>query len=104
MSSDRRKGIVRHLTEEDLDRLLAETDEVKVSQRLTFIKRLYKGATLEDVADDVGKSVSTGSRWTRRWNKDGLGLLTPNFGGGRPSKLGETEQAQLLEQLRDGQP
>ena len=31
MSGDRRKGIVRHLTEEDLDRLLAETDEKKVS-------------------------------------------------------------------------
>jgi hypothetical protein len=53
MSGDRRKEIVRHLTEEDLDRLLAETDEEKVSQRLTFIKRLYKGAALEDAADDA---------------------------------------------------
>jgi transposase len=104
MSSDRRKEIVRHLTEEHLNRLLTETDEEKVSQRLTFVKRLYKGATLEDAADDVGRSASTGSRWVRRWNKGGLGLLTPNFGGGRPPKLDETEQAQLLEQLRDDQP
>jgi transposase len=75
-----------------------------VNKRLTFVKRLYKGATLEDAADDVGKSASTGSRWARRWNEGGLGLLTPNFGGGQPPKLGENEQDELLELLREGQP
>jgi transposase len=85
---------------DDLDRLLAETDDEKVSKRLTFIKRLYKEATLEDAADDVGKSASTGSRW----NEGGLGLLTPNFGGGQPPKFGEDEQEELLELLRGGQP
>jgi hypothetical protein len=77
----REKEIVRHLSEDDLDRLLTETDSEKVSKRLTFIKRLYKGASLEDAADDVGMSQSTGSRWARLWNKGGLGLLTPSFGG-----------------------
>ena len=52
MAKDRRKEIVRHLSEDDLDRLLAETDDDKISKRLTFVKRLYKGATLEDAADD----------------------------------------------------
>ena len=104
MGGSRRKKIVRHLSEEDLDRLLAETDDPKVAKRLTFVKRLYKGATLEEAADDVGKSASTGSRWARRWNEGGLGLLTPNFGDGRPPKLGEDEQQHLLELLRDGQP
>jgi transposase len=104
VSGDRRTEIVRHLNEEEIDRLLAETDDEKVSQRLTFIKRLYKGATLEDAADDVGKSASTGSRWAKRWNEGGLGQLTPNFGGGRPPKLGEDEQQRLLERLRQGQP
>ena len=50
MAEDRRKEIVRHLSEDDLDRLLAETDDDKISKRLTFVKRLYKGATLEDAA------------------------------------------------------
>ena len=54
MTGDRRKEIVCHLSEDDLDRLLAETDDEKISKRLTFVKRLYKGATLEDAADDVG--------------------------------------------------
>ena len=80
----REKEIVRHLSEDDLDRLLTQTDDEKVSKRLTFIKRLYKGATLEDAADDVGMSQSTGSRWARLWNEGGLGLLAPSFGGGRP--------------------
>ena len=52
----REKEIVRHLSEDDLDRLLTQTDSEKVSKRLTFVKRLYKGATLEDAADDVEMS------------------------------------------------
>ena len=104
MTGDRRKEIVCHLSEDDLDRLLAETDDEKISKRLTFVKRLYKGATLEDAADDVGRSSATATRWARRWNEGGLGLLTPNFGGGRPPKLGENEQEKLLDLLREGQP
>lgn len=33
-----------------------------------------------------------------------MGKLTPNFGGGRPPKLGEEQQQRLLELLREGQP
>ncbi|MDB9301006.1 IS630 family transposase, partial [Halorubrum ezzemoulense] len=45
MSGDRRKEIVRHLSEDDLDRLLAESTDEKLTERLIFVKRLYKGAT-----------------------------------------------------------
>lgn len=65
MTGDRHKEIVRHLSEEDLDRLLVETDDEQISKRLIFVKRLYKGATLEDAADDVGRSSATGIRWAR---------------------------------------
>ena len=84
MTGDRRKEIVCHLSEDDLDRLLAETDDEKISKRLTFVKRLYKGATLEDAADDVGRSSATATRWARRWNEGGLGLLTPTSGAAGP--------------------
>ena len=40
MTGDRRKEIIRHLSEDDLDRLLVETDDEKISKRLTFVKRL----------------------------------------------------------------
>ena len=104
MSEDRRIEIVRHLSEEDLDRLLSEADDDKIVRRLTFVKNLYEGDTLEEAANRVGKSQSTSSRWARRWNKGGLGLLTPNFRAGRPPKLGEDKQEELLELLREGQP
>lgn len=100
----REKEIVRHLSEDDLDRLLTQTDNEKVSKRLTFIKRLYKGATLEDAADDVGMSQSTSSRWVKLWNEGGLGLLTPSFGGGRPPKLDDEQRERLLELLEEGEP
>ena len=79
----REKEITRHLSEDDLNRLLTETDDEKVSKRLIFVKRLYKGVTLEDTADDVGMSQSTSSRWAKLWNKGGLGLLAPSLGGRR---------------------
>jgi len=79
----REREVVRHLSEEDLDRLLTETDDVKVHERLVFIKRLYKGATLAEAADDVGRSEGKAGNWVERWNEGGLGKLTPNFGGGR---------------------
>ena len=104
MSGDRRKDVVRHLSEEDIDRLLAEEDDPKIVLRLTFVKNLYEGDTLEEAANRVGKAKSTGSRWVRRWNEGGLGQLTPNFGDGRPPKLGRDEHQELLERLRDGQP
>ena len=75
-----------------------------MSRRLTFVKRLYKGATLKDAADDVGKSQSTENLWAKRWNEDGLGKLTPNFGDRHPPKLGEDERERLLELLEDGEP
>ncbi len=98
------KEIVRHLSEDDLDHLLTETGNQKVSKRLTFVKRLYKGATLEDAADDVGMPQSTESRWAKLWNKGGLGLLAPSFGGGRPLKLTEQQRARLLDLLEEGEP
>ena len=100
----REKELVRHLSEDELEQLLTEADEIKVYKRLVFLKLLYGGATLAEAADDVGVSEGTASNWVERWNQGGLGKLTPNFGGGRPPKLDEAEQRELIERLREGQP
>lgn len=100
----REREIVRHLSEEELDRLQSETDSIKEYKRLTFLKRLYDGAALAAAAQDIGVSQGTASNWVTRWNEGGLGKLTPNFGGGRPPKLDEAEQEQLIARLREGQP
>lgn len=98
------RTLFRYLSDEDLDRLLTEVDDPKVVRSLTFVKNLNEGDTLEEAATRVGKSESTGSRWAQRWNEGGLGQLTPNFGDGSPPKLGEYEQKELFELLREGQP
>nr|WP_160047024.1 IS630 family transposase [Natrialba sp. INN-245] len=100
----REKELVRHLSEEELERLLTEADDIKVYKRLVFLKLLYGGATLAEAAGDVGVSEGTASNWVERWNQGGLGKLTPNFGGGRPPKLDEAQQEQFIEHLREGQP
>ena len=100
----REKELVRHLDEEELERLLTEADAIKVYKRLVFLKLLYGGATLAEAADNVGVSEGTASNWVQRWNEGGLGKLTPNFGGGRPPKLDQTQREQLIERLREGQP
>ena len=104
MSRDRRLEVVRHISEEELDRLLNQTDDEKVSKRLTFIKRLYKGATPIEAANDIGKSESTGNRWLHRWNKGSLSQLTPNFGGGRPQNSTKTNSKSFLNSCARADP
>ena len=92
---DRERNVIKHLSEGELDRLQAKADDIKEYKRLTFLTRLYNGATLA-AAEDIGISQGTASNWVTRWNEGGLGKLTPNFGGGPPPKLDETEQQQLM--------
>ena len=104
MSRKRRKEIKHHLTEDELDEKLAEADDDEIVRRLTFLKNIYQGDLIKEAANRVGRSESTGGRWADRWNEGGLEGLAPSFGGGRPPKLDDQEQEQLIERLRDGQP
>ena len=65
----RERKIIYHLSVDDLDRLFNETGSEKVNKRLIFVKRLCKGATVADAADDVGKSNGTASNCACRWNE-----------------------------------
>jgi len=104
MGRERRKEIERHLTEAELDEKLDETTDPKLIQRLVFLKNLYAGDTLEEAARRVGKSQPTGVRWANRWNENGLDGLAPDWGGGRPPKLDEADQARLRELLKADGP
>lgn len=104
MSGDRRKEIEFHLSEDDLDEKLREADDEHRLRRIGFVKNLYQGDTIAEAAEREGRSESTGDRWADAWNEGGLAELMPNFGGGRPPKLDETERQDLLELLREDQP
>lgn len=101
---DRRKNIERHLTEEQLDEQLNQTDDPELLQRLIFVKNLYAGDTLGEAAGRVGRSQPTGGRWAQRWNDGGVEGLAPEWGDGRPSKLSDAERQRLRELLEEDQP
>lgn len=104
MSGPRRKEIKRHLTEDELDEKIVEVDDEHILRRLIFIKSLYRGDTLEEAAERVGRSDATGSRWANQWNEGGLAELAPDFGGGRPPKLDDAERERFLEFLAADEP
>jgi transposase len=104
MCPSRRKEIVRHLTESELDDRLAETSDGELLRRYVFVKNLYCGDTIETAADRVGRSESTGDRWATAWNRDGPDALVPKAGGGRPPKLDDSQREALRERLAEGEP
>ena len=63
----------RHLREGELERLLTEADDIKVYERLVFLKLLVGGATLVEVAEDVGISEGTASNLVDRLNQGWIG-------------------------------
>jgi len=100
----RRTEIERHLAEEEVDEMLREAEDDHHLRRIGFVKNLYRGDTIPAAADREGRSPATGTRWAEDWNEGGFEELMPDFGGGRPPKLDEQQQEQLVEMLRDGQP
>jgi len=100
----RRTEIKRHLPEEEIDKMLREAEDDHHLRRIGFVKNLYQGDTIPEAADREGRSPATGTRWAEDWNEGGFEELMPSFGGGRPPKLDEDEQDELVEMLREGQP
>lgn len=101
------KEVRKHLDESELDTAIDEAqsnEETRVVRRLCLIKNLYAGDSITEAASRVGVTQPTASRWTNRWNKQGIDGLRPDFGGGRPPKLSEREQQRLTEVLKQHQP
>jgi transposase len=104
MERSRRKEIKCHLSEDEIDELLCDARDDHRLRRLGFLKNLYRGDSIPEAADREGRSAATGDRWAEAWNEGGLEELMPDFGGGRPPKLDEQQQEELIEMLRDDQP
>ena len=84
--------------------MLREAEDDDRLRRIGFVKNLYQEDTVPEAADRAGRSPAIGGRWVEDWNEGGFAELMPSYGGGRPPKLDEDEQDELLELLRDGQP
>ncbi len=93
--------IARHITAEELNKRIKSLEkDVKVLQRLYFIKYRYEGVTVEDAAKRVEISKPVAYIWQYRWNKEGYEGLKPKFAGGKPSKLSDVQKEQLKENLK----
>jgi len=101
------KEVERHLDETELAEAIDDAQKAgqpHLVRRLCFIRNLYEGDSVTEAADRVGVAQPTGSRWVEAWNADGVDGLEPEWGGGRPPRLSESEQEQFKELLEQHQP
>ncbi len=93
--------IKHHMKVEDLDKQIKSLEkDVKVLNRLHFIRNRYLGDSVELAAS---KSGGWRREWVifgrKRWNKEGYEGLIPKYGGGRPAKLSNGDKKRLKEIL-----
>lgn len=92
--------IEHHMTVEELDRQIKSLEkDVKVLNRLHFIRNRYLGDSVELAASKSGVTKRVGYIWQERWNEEGYKGLTPKYGGGRPSQLSNEDKIKLKDLL-----
>ncbi|WP_277542877.1 helix-turn-helix domain-containing protein [Haloarcula laminariae] len=96
--------VQNRIPEAEVDRLLRAADSVERLRRLGFLKNLYQGDSIQEAITREGRSTSTGYRWVHQWNDGGLEAMLPDYGGGRPSKLSDSEQTAFRKIIRQRQP
>lgn len=102
MSGKEKILIQRHITVRELNKRIKSLEtNVKVLKRLYFIKYRYEGVSVEDAAKRVEISKPVAYIWQDRWNEEGYVGLIPKFAGGRPSKLTDTQKAELRNILNE---
>ncbi|PMP73563.1 MAG: hypothetical protein C0180_06460 [Aciduliprofundum sp.] len=85
---------------EELERRIKSIErDVRVLKRLYFILYRYRGYSVSEATKMVGVTKMVGYYWQDAWNKKGFEGLIPNFGGGRPSKLTESQKEYLVKLL-----
>ncbi|MCC7573887.1 MAG: helix-turn-helix domain-containing protein [Candidatus Methanofastidiosum sp.] len=75
--------------------------QVRLLQRLYFIRFLYKGMGVEDASELIGITKNTGYHWLKKWNEKGQEQLIPNFKGGRRPKLNQFKREELRITLKE---
>ena len=69
-----------HYTVDDLEKIMKKyRDNIKIYERLLFIRMLMKEKTITEAADLLNIRRETGSRWLKEYNKNKLDGLIPNY-------------------------
>ena len=91
-----KKKIIKHIPVQDLDKRIQKLEkDVKILNRLHFIKACYKGMTIKEAAQLNGVSYSNAYVWFNRWNEEGPEGIIPKYAGGRPSYLTKDDKLEL---------
>jgi putative transposase len=97
-----RIGIKRKIPVEELDKRIKSLElDVKVLDRLHFIRNRYLGDSVELAASKSGVTKRVGYIWQERWNKEGYEGLKPKYGGGRPAQITNEQKSELKEILTE---
>jgi len=97
-----RIGIKRKIPVEELDKRIKSLElDVKVLDRLHFIRNRYLEDSVELAASKSGVTKRVGYIWQERWNKEGYEGLKPKYGGGRPAQITNEQKSELKEILTE---
>jgi transposase len=96
--------VERHISKDELAKLIREETDSRINDRLNFIQHLYHGDEVPEAAGKVGYGTTTGYNWIHAWNEDGVEGLVPNFGGGRPPKLTSEQEERFITILAEDAP
>ncbi|MDR3291152.1 MAG: helix-turn-helix domain-containing protein [Methanobrevibacter sp.] len=70
------KKVKKHIKKTKLDKLInRHQQEADVLKKLTFIRFLYNGKTVDEAVKLMEISLSTGHRWLDEWNEGGYNGL-----------------------------
>ena len=101
MTQNSVRVVKEHSSLKELDKMIKKLEiDVRVLERLYFIRFQYKGMSVQEASDYVGVTKATGYNWLKLWNEGGYKSLIPQFAGGKPSKLSEKELKELKNMLQ----
>ncbi|MBC2706644.1 MAG: transposase [ANME-2 cluster archaeon] len=99
MGRNRAYYVAKKISYGDLEKTIkGKEKELRVLNRLYFIRFLYQGYVIEEASEKLGITMPTAYEWLKRWNKAGYDGLVPNFNGGPKPKLSE-EEIEILKNL-----
>ena len=93
-------------TADELKQLMHTQQKAKLKERIQalYLLKNERAKTLQDLADFLGRSISTIESWLTRYRKKGvLGLLAWNYHGGQPPAIPEPVLTALREKLSQPQ-
>src|SRR5512134_11557 len=93
-------------TADELKRLMNVQQKAKLKERIQalYLLKNERAKTLQDLADLLGRSISTIESWLTLYRKKGLlGLVAWNYHGGQPPAIPEPVLTELREKLSQPQ-